>query len=90
MVDQETPTNQFHPYQPPDTTPVSEQHSSRTGLRGLLSKIGLDGSKLQNVDVRGSLEKARGYAREHPGTVLAGFALAVIGAGLFSRRKSHR
>jgi len=88
MVDQQNPTNQFHPYLPPDITPVSES-SSRTGLSGMLSKIGLDTSKLQNVDVRGSVDKARGYARQHPGKVLGGLALAVIGAGLLSRRKSH-
>lgn len=89
MVDQQNPTSQFHPYQPPDTIPVSEK-PSHTGLSGMLSKLGIDASKFQNVDVRGSVDKARGYARTHPGKVLGGLALAVIGAGLLAKkRRSH-
>ena len=95
MVDTTNPTNQFHPYQPPDVTPQSER-VSRSGLGGILSKLGIDSSKigamggnLRNVDVRRQLDKARGMARANPGIVLGGLAALAIGAGLMRRRSSH-
>ncbi len=91
MVDNLNPTSQFHPYQPQDAIPASER--STGGLGGILSKLGIDQSKigslgnsLNNVDVRGGLEKARGVARSNPGMVLGGLAALVIGAGLMRKR----
>ena len=92
MVDNTNPTNQFHPYQPPDSTPVAERHGS--GFGDLLKKIGLDTGKLptslQNTDLKGSVNKARDYAAANPGKVLGGLAALVIGAGLMRQRGMHR
>lgn len=95
MVDKLNPTSQFHPYQPQDATP---QTGSTSGLGGILGKLGLDpnvlgglGSKVNNMDVRGGLNKARGAARSNPGMVLGGLAALAIGAGLMRKRSmSHR
>jgi hypothetical protein len=90
MVDKLNPTSQFHPYQPQDATP---QTGSPRGLGGILSRLGIDqskigalGDKVNNVDVRGGLEKARGVARNNPSLVLGGLAALVIGAGLMRKR----
>jgi hypothetical protein len=90
MVDNVNPSSQFHPYNPPDATP---QVGSSRGLGGILSKLGIDQSKigawgnsLNNVNVRGGLDKARTAARNNPGAVLGGLAALVIGAGLMRRR----
>lgn len=90
MVDKLNPTSQFHPYQPQDAVPQSDRER---GLRGILGKLGIDpskigalGSKVSNVDVRGSLDKARGVARNNPGMVLGGLAALAIGAGLMRKR----
>ena len=83
MVDNMNPTNQFHPYQAPDATPVSERQP--TGLEGFLNKVGL-GSSLKNTNVQHSVNKARDYARANPGKVLGGLAALVIGAGLMRKR----
>ena len=96
MVDHQVPTNQFHPYQPPDAIPQSEKPA--TGLTALLNKVGvseeatnnLKGS-LNQVDVQGAINKARDYARANPSKVLGGLAALIIGAGLMrSRGKSSR
>lgn len=91
MVDKLNPTSQFHPYQPTDVTPQTGNSSG--GLGSILSKLGIDQSKigawgnsLNNVDVRGSLDKARGMARSNPGMVLGGLAALAIGAGLMRKR----
>jgi hypothetical protein len=42
----------------------------------------------KNVDVRGSVSKARDYARANPGAVLGGLAALVIGAGLLRKRSA--
>lgn len=91
MVDRLNPTSQFHPYQPQDATP--QTGSSTSGLGGILSKLGIDQSKigawgnsLNNVDVRGGIDKARGVARSNPGMVLGGLAALAIGAGLMRKR----
>ena len=76
MVDNSIPTSQFHPYQPPDAVPVSERN--RSGLGGMLSKLGMD----ERVG------KARDYAHKNPGAVLGGLAALVIGAGLMRRRRT--
>ena len=90
MVDNLNPTNQFHPYQPPDATPHSEMSG---GLGKLLRKVGINsdqlgslGDSMKNVDVRGSVDKARTYARKNPALILGGIAAAVIGAGLMRKR----
>jgi predicted butyrate kinase (DUF1464 family) len=90
MVDNVNPTNQFHPYQPVNDTPAAEKQPG--GLSGFLSKAGLTPDKvsslrdsMKNVDVNGSLNKFRDYAKAKPGVVLGGLAAAVIGAGLMRR-----
>jgi hypothetical protein len=95
MVDNVNPTSQFHPYQPQDATPQTggSHSSSQSGLGGILSKLGIDQSKigamggnLKNMDVRGQLDKARGMAQKNPSLVLGGLAALAIGAGLMRRR----
>ena len=95
MVDNMNPTSQFHPYQPQTATPNAEKPQS--GLGGILSKLGIDQSKidalggnLKNVDVRGQLGKARGMAQANPGLVLGGLAALAIGAGLLRKRGMTR
>ena len=90
MVDNLNPTNQFHPYQPPDATPNTGRGN---GLSDMLRKVGLNSDRLRsigdlmkNVDLRQSVDKAREYARRNPALVLGGLAAAVIGAGLMRRR----
>ena len=92
MVDNVNPTSQFHPYQPQDATPHADR-VSQSGLGGILSKLGIDQSKigalggnLKNVDVRGQLDRARGMAQKNPSLVLGGLAALAIGAGLMRRR----
>lgn len=96
MVDNVNPTSQFHPYQPQDATPQSER-PVQGGLGGILSKLGLDqsrigamGSNMKNMDVRGQLDRARGMAQKNPGMVLGGLAALVIGAGLMRKRSMTR
>ena len=99
MVDNVNPTSQFHPYQPETSTP--QTGLTMSGLGGILSKVGLDrnkidaiGSRMHNVDVRGSLNhglsKARGVARNNGGLVLGGLAALAIGAGLMRKRAAMR
>ncbi len=90
MVDNFNPTNQFHPYQPPDATPSTGRGN---GLGDILRKVGLNsdslgsiGDSMKNIDVRQSVDKAREYVRKNPALVLGGLAAAVIGAGLMRRR----
>jgi hypothetical protein len=80
MVDNLNPTNQFHPYQPPTDTPAAERPAS--GLSGILGKAGL-----KNVDVNGSIDKVRGYAKSNPAMVLGGLAAAAIGLGMMRGRR---
>jgi LPXTG-motif cell wall-anchored protein len=96
MVDNVNPTSQFHPYQPQDATPQTGS-SSQGGLGGILSKLGIDQSKIgalgnnmKNVDVRGQLGKARGMAQNNPSLVLGGLAALAIGAGLMRKRGMAR
>ncbi len=96
MVDNVNPTSQFHPYQPQDATPQSEL-PVQGGLGGILSKLGIDrsridamGSNMKNMDVRGQLDRARGMAQKNPGMVLGGLAALVIGAGLMRKRSMNR
>ncbi len=100
MVDKMNPTSQFHPYQPEESIPQTGVRAG--GLGGILSRLGLDqskidalGGKVSNMDVRGglnsSLSKARGAARSNPGMVLGGLAALAIGAGLMRKRSmGHR
>ncbi len=75
MVDNINPNSQFHPYQPMDAIPHSEERVS--GLSGILKKIGIDDR---------SVDKARGFAQKNPGMVLGGLAALAIGMGLMRRR----
>ena len=91
MVDNLNPTNQFHPYQPPDIT--SGTTKPQSGLSGMLSKLGLDtgslgslGNSLRNVGSNATVTKARDYARSNGAVVLGGLAAAAIGAGLLRKR----
>lgn len=86
MVDQQNPTSQFHSYQPPDATPHTEKDM---GNWGVLRKIGLNDSQIEtvrsgmnNVDLDGTWNRFREYARQNPGKVLGGMAALVIGTGL--------
>lgn len=100
MVDNVNPTSQFHPYQPQDATPQTGSTGNATsssGLGGILSKLGIDQSKigamggnLKNVDMRGQLDKARGMAQKNPSLVLGGLAALAIGAGLMRKRGMAR
>ena len=87
MVDNTNPTNQFHPYQPTDAVPHSER--PKGGLSSILERVGIDSSRLgsaSNVNVRNSVEKARGYAQRNPGKVLGGLSALVIGLGMLRGR----
>lgn len=96
MVDNVNPTSQFHPYRPETSTPQTGR-SRTTGLGGILSKVGLDQSKIDAItnrvsstDFRGGLNKARGVARNNGGLVLGGLAALAIGAGLMRKRSAMR
>lgn len=85
MVDKLNPTNQFHPYQPPDATPVAER--PETGLGAMLRRAGLDTTKFGGGSLNDTVGKMRDAARRNPGLVLGGIAAAVIGAGLLRRKR---
>lgn len=61
-------------------------------FKSSVSGVNMDSvkSSLNNMDVKGSVNKARDYARSNPGKVLGGLALAVIGAGLMAQRSRSR
>jgi hypothetical protein len=100
MVDNMNPNTQFHPYQPETSTPAVEKPV--TGFGSILQRVGIDtrslgidtgslgslGNSMKNMDVKGSVEKARGYARANPGMVLGGLAAAVIGMGLMRGKRT--
>lgn len=93
MVDNVNPTSQFHPYQPQNATPHTGGTGTQSGLGGILSKLGIDQSKigamggnLKSIDLRGGLNNVRGMAQKNPGMVLGGLAALAIGAGLMRRR----
>jgi hypothetical protein len=96
MVDNVNPNSQFHPYQPETSTPTADKPAT-TGLGGILGKVGLDASsidslrnRMSGVDVKGGVDKARGYARNNGGLVLGGLAALVIGAGMMRKRSAVR
>jgi hypothetical protein len=94
MVDNTNPTNQFHPYQPMDAEP-QKGNTANTGLSGMLGKLGIDtsslGSKINNMDVKGSLNNMRGKVNSsNSGMVLGGLAALAIGAGLLRKRSMGR
>lgn len=90
MLDLQNPTSQFHSYQPPDAIPHGP------GIRGgwrFLKKVGFEDSeieslrlRMESLDVEGSWNRARDYARQNPGKVLGGVAVLLLGAGLLVRR----
>jgi hypothetical protein len=92
MVDNVNPTSQFHPYQPQDATPAADRPVP-SGLGGILSRFGIDQSKigalggnLSNMDVRGGMQKARTMAQNNGSLVLGGLAALAIGAGMMRKR----
>ena len=89
MVDRVNPTSQFHPYQPERSMPNAER-TSQSGLGGVLSKLGIDQSKISSMSgsLGEQLGKARSTAQRHPGAVLGGLAALVIGAGLMRKRRT--
>ena len=104
MVDMTNPTSQFHPYQPQEAMPQTGDTGLATrtgGLGGILSKLGIDqskigalGSKLNGTNMRGGLNNGlnsvRGMAQKNPGLVLGGLAALAIGAGLMRKRGMAR
>ena len=74
MVDNTNPTNQFHPYQPPEET---QKPLAGNGFGDMLNKAG----------VGDMLNKARETARSNPGALLGGLAAVAIGAGLLRRKR---
>ncbi len=96
MVDNVNPNSQFHPYQPQTAIPQTGSGSVNTqsgGIGGILSKLGIDQSKIgalgtsvSNLDLRGNLGKVRGVAQKNPSLVLGGLAALAIGAGLLRKR----
>jgi hypothetical protein len=94
MVDQQVPTTQFHSYQPPDATPHSDRDM---GHWGMLRKVGLKDSQIESMrteidhlDLQGSWNNVREYARRNPGKVLGGMAVLAIGAGLLGAMAARR
>ena len=88
MVDNLNPTSQFHPYQPP-TEHLPSSSAPKSGLDGILSKLGLSREKLGSVGSSMNLDKVRGYAASKPGIALGSLAALAIGAGLMRRRMSR-
>jgi hypothetical protein len=95
MVKTAKPNSQFQPYQPERSTP--QTGSTTGGIRGVLRRLGLGEdrldslrAKMDDVDVRGKVDSARGYARNHGGLILGSMAALAIGAGLMSRRRAMR
>jgi hypothetical protein len=74
MIDNTNPTNQFHPYQPPEE---QKRPLAGNGFGDMLSKAGFG-------DI---LNKARTTARSNPGALLGGLAAVAIGAGLLRKRR---
>ena len=90
MVDNVNPNTQFHPYVPQTATPqTGNMPASTTGLGGILSKLGIDQSKIGALG-SGSLGNVRTMARNNGGLVLGGLAALAIGAGLMRRRSMSR
>ena len=91
MIDQTNPTNQFHPYQAPTDTPVSQRQPS--GVSGVLKRFGVRPDDVRSMreqmaelDVNSWLSRARQFAQANPGKVLGTLAALVIGVGLIRRR----
>ncbi len=74
MVDNTNPTNQFHPYQPPEER---KEPLAGNGFSDMLSKTGMGDM----------LNKARTTARSNPGALLGGLAAVAIGAGLLRKKR---
>jgi len=91
MVDQTNPINQFHPYQAPTATPVSQRPSS--GVDAMLERFGVRSGgfrsmrdAVRNMDFTSSISKVREFAQSNPGKVLGAVAALMIGARLIRRR----
>lgn len=93
MIDNMSPTSQFHPYQRETSVPVAERPPG--GLDGVLQKIGIDPSSVRSIrDQMNSLngnptiDKLRSYAKANPAKVLGGLAAVAIGLGLLRGRRT--
>jgi hypothetical protein len=91
MVDETNPTNQFHPYQAPTATPVSQRASS--GVDAMLGRFGVRPGDFQsmrdalrNVDFNSSMPKVCEFAQSNLGKALGAMAALMIGASLIRRR----
>jgi hypothetical protein len=64
MVDTTNPTSQFHPYQPQDAVPHT-QEPKENALTGLMKKIGVDSEQLRSMGdtLKGSLSNAGGSVK---------------------------
>ncbi|MGH9457230.1 MAG: hypothetical protein ACRD2J_06265 [Thermoanaerobaculia bacterium] len=82
MHDDVSPIAQFHPYRKPADVPVALRPPGAADR--LLRGVGADPARL-----RFAVDRGRSWARSHPGRLLGGLALAVIGAGL-ARSRMHR
>jgi LPXTG-motif cell wall-anchored protein len=89
MVDNVNPNSQFHPYVPQTATPQTGNTPASTGLGGILSKLGIDQSKIGALG-SGSLGNVRTMAQKNPNLVLGGLAALAIGAGLMRKRSMSR
>lgn len=85
-IDNVNPNSQFHPYVAPDAVPQTGNTPVASGLTGILSKVGIDQSKIN----AGSLKNVRGFAQNNSSLVLGGLAALAIGAGLWRRRSMSR
>lgn len=91
MVDNTNPTSQFHPYVPQDAVPqTGNDMTSSTGLGGILSKFGIDQSKIGALGSNGQWGKVQNLARNNSGLVLGGLAALAIGAGLMRKRSASK
>ena len=91
MVDTAAPITNFHPYHAPEAVPHSEQPEQ--GLPGVLERVGVDPERYSNLkdrvksmDARDLLARAGAFARSRPAMVIAGIAVAIIGARLIRNR----
>lgn len=76
MIDNLTPTSQFHPYQRETSVPVAERR--RSGLQRILGKV--KGKRWIN--------NVRAYAKANPTKVMGGLAAITVGLSLMRRRRT--
>lgn len=91
MLDNVNPTSNFHPYQPADAVPRTDQ--PETGLPAIAERVGIDPAKFRNFSERMRsrnaqdwLQSLRSFAMSRPGIFLGSIAVAAIAAGLIRKR----